>query len=86
MQVPTPEQFAQAGPWAAFAFLAVVVIVGAFWLLRLLLARELKRADAAEAELKETKTRLDQAERLLRSYEVADDTLRRSRQRDRDDA
>ena len=91
--VPTPEQFAAAGPWAAFAFLAVVVIALAFWLLRMLFMREFKRSDAAEAELVATKRQLAEMtsngieataeikrlRRLLATYEESDERLARRR-------
>ena len=91
--VPTPEEFAAAGPWAAFAFLAIVVIALAFWLLRMLFTREFKRSDAAEAELVKTKKALDESNsdkleaaaeikrlrRLLATYEESDERLARRR-------
>ena len=99
MQVPTPEQFANAGPWAAFAFLAVAVIVGAFYLLRMLFLREFRRSDAAETELVKTKADLAEANddrleataeirrlrRLLATYEESDARLTRSSKRRRAD-
>ena len=100
--IPTPDQLAAAGPWAAFAFLAIGVIAIAFYLLRLFLMRELKRSDAAEAELVATKKALadsnaDKLEataeirrlrNLLRTYEESDDRLARRRHPNRrsDDA
>lgn len=99
--VPSPDQFAAAGPWAAFAFLALAVIALSFYLLKLLFQREFKRSDAAEAELVTIKRQLAEAtsdgieataeirrlRRLLATYEDSDERLaRRHPQRRSDDA
>ena len=91
--VPSPEQLAAAGPWAAFAFLAIAVIALSFYLLKLLFQREFRRSDAAEAELVATKRQLADANsngleataeikrlrRLLTTYEESDERLARRR-------
>lgn len=100
--IPSPDQFAAAGPWAAFAFLAIAVIALSFYLLKLLFQREFKRSDAAEAELVAIKRQLAEANsngieataeirrlrRLLATYEESDERLarRRGRKRRSDDA
>lgn len=92
-QVPSPEQLANAGPWAALAFVAIVVIAASFVLIRMLFEREFKRSDAAEAELVATRAKLDEANRnslesvseirrlrrLLSTYEESDARLERPR-------
>lgn len=60
-QVPSPEQLANAGPWAALAFVAIVVIAASFVLIRMLFEREFKRSDATEAELVATRKALDES-------------------------
>lgn len=102
VQVPTPEQLADAGPWAVALFVAISFLALVVYLFYMLLKRELGRADKAEAELVATRkelneTKVDRLEataevsrlrRLLETYEETDARLRRrpTARRRRDDA